>query len=297
LQSASGYDYSVVGFATFPNGGSFDPQGKISILRSWQGIDANGQYTAPTPSVDGGVYKPANSGFDKHNGAKLGSFTAGYPGDCTPDASTLEVQGYGREIIQMVYTAYATNNLPVVIATQYIQLYPNTPTEGNPPTATYSNTLSPSGPLLTFTPNVSNPPVPVNVYQGNNLPRITAQITNLYPGSTSWLSIYPGDPLSNPTRTGAVPIVNSTMTDTVDNGFWERTLANAHAFTFDLGTALVACGINQAALGAQTYTVEAIQKLPAAYDHTAGCVSNQNVVSSITFSVDLKFGINTQLGK
>src|ERR1700739_1504780 len=41
LQSASGYDYSVVGFATFSNGGSFDPQGTISIQRSWQGIDAN----------------------------------------------------------------------------------------------------------------------------------------------------------------------------------------------------------------------------------------------------------------
>jgi hypothetical protein len=290
LQSASGYDYSVVGFATFPTGGSFDPQGTISIQRSWQGIDANGQYTAPTPSVDGGVYKPANSGFDKHNGAKLGSFTAGYPGDCT-NPSTLEVQGYGREIIQMVYTAYATNELPVVIATQYIQLYPYTPTQANPPTATYSNTLSPNGPLLTFTPNVSNPPAPVNVYQGNNLPRITAQITNLYPGSTSWLSIYPFDPVSNPTRTGAVTLAGSTMTDTVDNGLWIRT------FIFDLGSALVACGINQSATGAQTYTVEAIQKLPAAYTNIAGCVSNQNVVSSITFSVDLKFGINTQLGK
>src|SRR4029077_16823752 len=90
LQSASGYDYSVVGFATFPNGGSFDPQGTISLQRSWQGIDANGNYTAPTASVNGGVYKPANSGFDKHNGAKLGSYTAGYTGDCT-NPSTLEV--------------------------------------------------------------------------------------------------------------------------------------------------------------------------------------------------------------
>ena len=90
LQSASGYNYSVVGFATFPNGGSFDPQGTITLERSWQGIDANGNYTAPTPPVNGGIYKPANSGFDKHNGAKLGSFTAGYPGDCT---TTLEVNG------------------------------------------------------------------------------------------------------------------------------------------------------------------------------------------------------------
>jgi hypothetical protein len=145
--------------------------------------------------------------------------------------------------------------------------------------------------LLTFTPNVSNLPVPVNVYQGSNLPRITAQITHLYPGSTTWLSIYLGNPVSNPTRTGAVTLVNSTTTDSIDNGLWSRT------FTFDLGTALVQCGINQSATGAQTYTVEAIQQLPAAYNNIAGCVSNQNVVSSITFSVDLKFGINTQLGK
>jgi hypothetical protein len=132
----------------------------------------------------------------------------------------------------------------------------------------------------------------VNVYEGNNLPRITAQITNLYPGSTSWLSIYPGDPvLLNPARTGAQTLVNSTMIGPVNNGLWSRT------FTFDLGSALVQCGINQAAIGPQPYTVEAIQKLPAAYKNIAGCVSNQNVVSSITFSVDLKFGINTQLGK
>jgi hypothetical protein len=288
LQSASGYDYSVVGFATFPNGGSFDPQGKISILRSWQGIDANGQYTAPTPSIDGGVYKPANSGFDKHNGAKLGSFTAGFPGDCT-NTSTLEVNGYGREIIQMVYTAYATNELPVVIATQYIQLYPYTPTQGNPPTGTYSNVLNPSGPVLNFISGVSTGSPPANVYLGNP-PRITAQINNLYPGSKSWLSIYPTDPISNPTRTGAVTLANSTMTDTVDNGLWNR------AFTFDLGTALVQCGINQSATGAQTYTVEAVEQLPAAYTANA-CGSNQNTISSITFSVNLNFGIKTQLGK
>ena len=80
------------------------------------------------------------------------------------------------------------------------------------------------------------------------------------------------------------------MTDTVDNGLWKRT------FTFDLGSALAACGINQSATGAQTYTVEAIQQLPAAYNNNV-CVSTKNVVSSITFSVDLKFCINTQLGK
>ena len=123
------------------------------------------------------------------------------------------------------------------------------------------------------------------------LPRITAQINNLYPGSTSWLSIYPYDPVSNPTRTGAVTLTNSTMTDTVDNGLWNRT------FTFDLGSALIACGINQSATGPQAYTVEAIEQLPAAYNNVVGCGQNQNTISSITFSVNLNFGIKTQLGK
>jgi hypothetical protein len=81
------------------------------------------------------------------------------------------------------------------------------------------------------------------------------------------------------------------MTDTVDNGLWKRT------FTFDLGSALAACGINQSATGAQTYTVETIEQLPAAYTTNVGCGQNQNVISSITFSVNLSVGIKTQLGK
>jgi hypothetical protein len=278
----------VVGFATFPNGGSFDPQGTITIQRFWQGIDANGNYTAPTPIVNGGVYKPASSGFDKKNGAKLGSFTAGYPGDCS-NPSTAEVNGYGIEILQMVYTAYATNELPVVLATQSIQLFPNTPTQGNPPTGTYSNVLNPTGPVLSYIPNVSTGDPPVNSYQGNP-PRISVQITNLYPGSTSSLIIYPSTPLLNSTRTGEVTIANSSLTDTANNGLWSRT------FTFDLGTALVQCGINTSTPGAQNYTVESVEQLPAGYS-TNKCVSTQNAISSITFSVNLQVGVSTQLGK
>jgi hypothetical protein len=293
LQSASGYNYDVTAFANFPSGGSFDPHGNISLQRSWQGIDANGNYTAPTPVViydkNGHVAPdytggwPANSPFWKTKGKDMGNYTAGYPGDCT---TTLEVGGYGREIIQLVYTAFATNYRPVVIATQNIQLYPYTPTQNNPPTANYSDVFNPGSVLTNFT---ANDPA-VNNYAGNP-PRVTAQISNLYPGSTSWLIIYPGDPASNPTRAGSVTLANSSMTDTADNGLWSRT------FTFDLASALIADGINQSATGPQEYTVEAIEQLPNAYNNVVGCDPNQNVVSSITFSVDLKFPVTTQLGK
>jgi hypothetical protein len=144
--------------------------------------------------------------------------------------------------------------------------------------------------VLNFIPNVSTGSPPVNVYVGNP-PRITTQIDNLYPGSTNWLIIYPNDPMSNPTRTGSVTLANSAMTDAVDNGLWSRT------FTFDLASALIAGGINQSATGAQEYTVEAIEQLPAAYNNIVGCKQSQNVISSITFSVNLNFPIATQLGK
>jgi hypothetical protein len=170
LQSASGYDYTVNAHATFVNGGKFDPLGTIGVTRYWQGIDSTGNYTNPTLVVNDGKWYPANSGFDKTKGRDYGPYTAGYPEDCT--STTPEVGGYGREILQLVYN---DSNGAHVIATQVIQLYPNSPTQQNPPTAKYSNTLSPNGPVLTFTPNVSNPPVPVNVYQGDP-PRITAQL-------------------------------------------------------------------------------------------------------------------------
>jgi hypothetical protein len=299
LQSASGYNYDVTAFADFPNGGSFDPNGNISLQRSWQGLDANGNYTVPMHLViydkNGHVATdytggwPANSPFWKTKGKDMGNYMAGYQTDCTN--SNPEVGGYGREIIQLVYTAFATNYLPVVIATQYIQLYPYTPTQQNPPTATFSNTLTQSGPLLTFTPNVSTAPVPVNAYQGDP-PRITVQLSNLYPGSTTWLVIYPNDPVSNPTQTGSVTIPNTTMTDTADNGLWSRTV------TFDLGSALVACGINQSATGPQEYTVEAVQKLPDFYTNIVDpCAQSENGISSVTFSINLNFGIATQLGR
>jgi len=87
-----------------------------------------------------------------------------------------------------------------------------------------------------------------------------------------------------------VTLANSSLTDTADNGLWSRT------FTFDLGTALVQCGINTSTPGAQTYTVESVEQLPAGYNSNK-CVSTQNAISSITFSVDLNFGIKTLLGK
>jgi len=49
LQSASGYNYTVTAYASFPNGGKFDPHGTIGINRYWEGIDSNGNLTAPTP--------------------------------------------------------------------------------------------------------------------------------------------------------------------------------------------------------------------------------------------------------
>jgi hypothetical protein len=285
IQSASGYNYTVNAHASFANGGTFDPHGTIGINRYWEGVDlTTGNYTAPTPIATDGKWWPANSGFDKAKGRDYGPYTAGYPGDCT--STSLAVGGYGRETLQLVYN---DSNGAHVIASQVIQLYPYSPTQQNPPTVNYFNALSPSGPLLTYIPNVSPGNPPVNVYQGDP-PRITAQISNLYPGSTSWLIIYPNDPVSNSTRTGAVTLANSTMTDTTDNGLWSRT------FTFDLASALIACGIDQSATGAQTYTVEAIEKLPAVYNNVA-CAQSQNAISSITFSVDLNFKVDTQLGK
>jgi hypothetical protein len=285
LQSAAGFNYNIVAYASFANGGKFDPQGTIGIDRYWQGIDSSGNLTAPTPMANDGKWWPANSGFDKTKGRAYGPYTAGYPGDCTN--SSPEVGGDGVEIINEVYN---DTNGAHIIATYSIRIYPFLPTQNNPPTATYSNVLNPGGPVLNFIPNVSTGSPPVNVYVGNP-PRITTQMNNLYPGSTSWLIIYPNDPVSNPTAAGSVTLANSMMTDTVDNGTWSRT------FTFDLASALIACGINQSATGAQEYTVEAIQQLPAAYDNIAGCEQSENVLSSITFSINLNFPINTQLGK
>jgi hypothetical protein len=106
------------------------------------------------------------------------------------------------------------------------------------------------------------------------------------------LIIYPKDPVSNPTRNLAVTLANSTVSDTSNNGLWSRTV------TFDLGSALVACGFNQSSTVPQVYTVEAIEKLPDVYNNiNTTCAQSQDPISSITFSVNLNFGINTQLGK
>ena len=376
LQSASGYNYDVRAFADFPNGGSFDPHGTLSLQRSWQGIDANGNYTAPTPVViydkNGHVATdytggwPANSPFWKTQGKDMGNYMAGYPGDCTN--STLEVGGYGREIIQLVYTAFATNYLPVVIATQYIQLYPNTPTQDNTAKAVFTSftsqygaawqsgvSYSPANPSATPIPTLpdvvtypsngsllyySCKPLPVDSVTGNpipnigyepdlpssssfwspvstplnimvgDLPRITITLTDLFPGSTISVKIYP-------TLTPTASHVLATITDPRPNpvGFW-RTLS-----TQELSTATAACGIDQSKITAymtyiaacaravppvtpdpatvntflQNYTIEVDQQLPAVY--TAPCDgSTNNLVTTFSFSVLSGFVTNAQLG-
>ena len=276
LQSASGYNYDVTAFADFHNGGSFDPNGNISLRRSWQ--DANGNWT-PVVIYDKNGHVatnytggwPANSPFWKTQGKDMGNYMAGYQGDCT--TSNPEVGGYGREIIELVYTAFATNYLPVVIATQYIQLYPYLPTQNNPPTVSFSSNWDSSGVTLNNIPNVSGIP-----------PQITATISNIYPGATISMNICS---VSNPTNTAAipVPVVNGNTT-----GLWIQQV------TFDLGAALAACGINQSATAPQTYTVNVTETLPAKYTDVS-CANNANIIASSTFSVNLNLGIATQLGK
>ena len=278
LQSAVGFNYDVVGIASFANGGKFDPHGSLGITRSWQSVNL-----AMTPPVPGDKDYPANSGF-KAGGRDYGTYEAGFIDDCS---GSVQVGGHGEEIIQLVYT---DSDGEFVIAQAVIYLFPYIPTQTNPPTVAFSNTLANSAPLLTFTPNVSQGAVPVNTFQGDP-PHITAQLNSLYPGATSWLIIYPNTPATNPARSGAVTLANSTLTDAQNNGLWNR------SFTFGLWPALTSCpGFNQTATGLQTYTVEAIEKLPAIYGNNAcGQSVAQQVISSVTFSVDLSFQVNTQL--
>src|SRR5260370_28606986 len=149
LQSASGYNYTVTAYATFANGGKFDPQGTIGIERYWQGYDSNGNLTgAPTAPVNDGMWWPANSGFDKTKGRAYGPYVAGYPGTCT--STSPQAGGYGVETLLEVYNDTTGTH---TIATYSIQILPNLATQNSPPTGTYSNVFNPSGPVLNFISN------------------------------------------------------------------------------------------------------------------------------------------------
>jgi hypothetical protein len=150
---------------------------------------------------------------------------------------------------------------------------------------------------------------PLNIMVGD-LPRITITLTDLFPGSTISVKIYP-------TLTPTASHVLATITDPRSNpvGFWQI------QSTQELSTATTACGIDQSKITAymtyiaacaravppvtpdpatvntflQNYTIEVDQQLPAVY--TAPCDgSTNNLVTTFSFSVLSGFVTNAQLG-
>jgi hypothetical protein len=132
----------------------------------------------------------------------------------------------------------------------------------------------------------------VNAFQGDP-PRLTIQVDNLFPGSNTWLVIYPNNPVTNPTQAGAVPIPNTNLTDTRAapiTTMWSRTII------VELGPAMVACGVNNSVTTPQEYTIAVVQKLPVAYTDNA-CVKSTNNIASSSFTMTFGFKVQSQIGR
>jgi hypothetical protein len=291
LQCAPGYQYSATESSSIPNGGTFDPHGSLGVYRYCETASSTGTYANPpattlqalallTSVAVNDNFWPANSGFA--NIRAFGPYTAAQ--DCNAVALG---DNYGRETLALVYTM--GDNTQYVLDTKVIYLYPwNTGSQASAPTALISNALTRGLVQGNYSPYAGPSPTP-SPYLHGDPPRVTVQMNNLYPAGTSWVIIYSGTPISNPTATGYAVIANTTATAPA-GGLW----TNRPAVTFELASPTPPNYVSTTATTPQTYTLAAVQQLPSSAYAIGGL--NPAILNSVTFTFAAGYSVNGTVG-
>jgi hypothetical protein len=290
LQCAPGYQYGATESSSIPNGGTFDPHGSLGVYRFSETASSNGTFARPPATTLPALQLlsavaandqtwPANSGFA--NNRSFGPYTAAQ--DCNGVALG---DNYGRETLALVYTL--GDGTQYVLDTKVIYLYPWSPGSlAGAPTASIANAIT-NGPVQ-GNPSPYAAPSPSPFMHGDP-PRVTVQMKNLYPAGTSSVIIYSGTPVSNPTCTGYRVIANTAATAPT-GGLW----TNRPAVTFELAPTYVSTTANTP----QTYTIAALQQLPAGYGNNSSTttpINNPAVLNTVTFTFASGFSVNGTVG-
>jgi hypothetical protein len=277
---AASTNYSVTSTASFGAGAIIDPNGTLAIYRYYQ-TTSNGSLYSPA-TLPGTAASPASIAWAWSSGSTNThtalTYTAGQVG------TTGTPFYYGIETLKLVYTSPGNGGTQTTLDTKTINLYPwvNNSLQAYSPNAAFSNALTKASAGSNPSPYVSPYPSPTPVFQGD-APRLTVQMNNLYPNGTSSVIIYAGTP-SNP---GTATPITVTVTTTPNGAMY----TSAPPITFELAPYITA------STTAQTYTIVAVQQLPAGYPvSTTPPLLNPAILSTVTFSTTSGLSVNGTVG-
>jgi hypothetical protein len=272
-ECAAGYLYSATELSTFAAGAVIDPNGTLSISRSYQTTTDGTSYATAVAASNNPAsatwFWPSGS-TNNHSGAAI-SYTAGQ----IDTAPALDFY-YGKETLNLVYVSPG-NPTTKTLDTKTIYLFP---WMAGTPTAIFTNAVTNAAP--------SGTPF---AFQGDP-PRFTVKMTNLYPNGTTSVIIFPGTPVSNPTASGSATIaITRATTPTTPTTGGLYTPAAPIPITFETLATLQT--ITASATTPPTYTIAAMQTLPSIY---ATSTTNPAVVNILTFTLATPFNLNGTVG-
>jgi hypothetical protein len=256
LQCRAGYSYSVSSYCYTPDGSQFDPQAAVGVERYYAIRQGGNLYNAQVEVQVSSKDWPANSGLGKTR--TYGPYTAA---DYLSQSSTSNPP-YLRETILLGYYNKHTGTRTAVLATGNVYVFP--------PAVQSSQSLTSVSTQVQFT-NVLTSKALNNSTPSGDPPVVQAALSNLYPGGTSYLRIYPGQQTSNPANVTVIP----------------NTTATAPWGDISGRTLLVPIGPYLKQPG--YYTIEAIQQTP-----TYG--TDPVLQNSATFNASLGFAVHAEVG-
>jgi hypothetical protein len=232
-QMLSNQTYSAQGQVTYPPGANVDPNCTVGITRLFQTRGPNNTLSAP---VYFSVLQQDSSipllNWLFSELASLLNF-----GPYEPDLAVYKATGaianavYGVETVELVYSGLNSSGQSVqtVLDSQEIDIYQ--------PAASQLND---------YTTQAAVKPATSNYTYAGSAPRVATTVSDVYPGSTTWLTIN-GNTIPNTTATS--PIGDQ---------------SNRSAFYVDAGSYVSSAG---------TYVVQVMEKLPNGTTQTVGSAS------------------------
>jgi len=235
--------YTAASSQWYPAGVKFDPHGAVGIRRFFQKRDPNRVLEAASEIVVLTKDMPANSRF---NQAQCNQTFGPYEPDLsTYNSTTLAANGvYGVETIELVFVDGLGNQ--TILDYQKIDIYPSTTVQ---------------------TQDYVTQAAVKSSYTGD-APRVQVQITAIYPGTETWVGIYP----QNGSPQNATKLANSDSTaplgDKLDKTYY-----------VDPG--------NVVSSNSGTYVLQLFQQTPA---------GPQPLGQSTTFKLNTTFQVNSEVG-
>jgi len=256
LQCRAGYSYSLTSYCYTPDGGKFDPQAAVGLERYYSTRQGGNLYNAPVQVQINSKDWPANSGLGKTR--SYGPFAAA---DYLSQSSSTSVP-YLRETLIVGYYDKHSGTRTAILASGNVYVFP--PATQSTQSMTSASTQVQFNNLLTT--KALN-----NSTSSGDPPVVQVTLSNLYPGGSSYLRIYPGKQTSNPENVTILP----------------NTTATAPWGDLSGRTLLIPIGPYLSQPG--YYTIEAIQQIP-----TYG--TDPVLQNAATFNASLAFAVHADVG-